>query len=155
MVRSLPRGCRLTAIFDSCHSGTALDLPYVYSTQGVIKEESVFKDAGSGLLNAGLAYAMGNRSGALSSVLSLGKNLMGKKSVDERVKKFKSSEADVIMFSGCKDNQTSADAMENGKSTGAMSYAFTSKYLYKWFFSLFIICSCLTPKPSTNLPSIT
>ncbi|KAG0787874.1 hypothetical protein G6F57_007780 [Rhizopus arrhizus] len=126
MVRSLPRGCRLTAIFDSCHSGTALDLPYVYSTQGVIKEESVFKDAGSGLLNAGLAYAMGNRSGALSSVLSLGKNLMGKKSVDERVKKFKSSEADVIMFSGCKDNQTSADAMENGKSTGAMSYAFTT-----------------------------
>ena len=32
------------------------------------------------------------------------------------------------MFSGCKDNQTSADAMENGASTGAMSYAFTSKF---------------------------
>lgn len=27
MVRPLPPGCRLTAIFDSCHSGTALDLP--------------------------------------------------------------------------------------------------------------------------------
>lgn len=127
LVKPLPRGCRLTAIFDSCHSGTALDLPYVYSTQGVIKEESMFKDAGAGILNAGLAYAMGNKSGALSSMLSLGKNLMSRKSVDERVKKFKSSEADVITFSGCKDNQTSADAMENGKSTGAMSFAFTSK----------------------------
>ncbi|KAI8080242.1 caspase domain-containing protein [Gilbertella persicaria] len=126
MVRSLPRGVRLTCIFDSCHSGTALDLPYVYSTQGNIKEGSIFKDAGSGLLNAGLAYATGNKSGALSSLIGLGKNLMSKKNVDERIKKFKSSEADVIMFSGCKDNQTSADAMENGASTGAMSYAFTT-----------------------------
>lgn len=37
MVRPLPMGCRLTAIFDSCHSGTVLDLPYVYSTSGKIK----------------------------------------------------------------------------------------------------------------------
>lgn len=27
----------------------------------------------------------------------------------------------------CKDDQTSADAQEAGKATGAMSYAFTSK----------------------------
>ncbi|OBZ91369.1 Metacaspase-1B [Choanephora cucurbitarum] len=126
MVRPLPRGARLTCIFDSCHSGTALDLPYVYSTQGVIKEESIFKDAGSGLLSAGLAYATGNKSGALSSLIGLGKSLMNKKSVDERVKQFKSSEADVIMFSGCKDSQTSADTVENGASTGAMSHAFTT-----------------------------
>ncbi|OAD05201.1 hypothetical protein MUCCIDRAFT_130258, partial [Mucor lusitanicus CBS 277.49] len=126
MVRPLPRGARLTCIFDSCHSGTALDLPYVYSTQGTVKEDNPFKDAGSGLLSAGLAYASGNKSGALSSLMSLGKNIMGRKSVDDRVKQFKSSESDVIMFSGCKDNQTSADAMENGASTGAMSYAFTT-----------------------------
>lgn len=41
MVRSLPQGCRLTAIFDSCHSGSALDLPYIYSTQGVVKEHAL------------------------------------------------------------------------------------------------------------------
>ena len=29
----------------------------------------------------------------------------------------------------CKDDQTSADAQEGGKATGAMSYAFTSGYL--------------------------
>lgn len=32
-VRPLLPGVRLTAIMDSCHSGTALDLPYIYSTQ--------------------------------------------------------------------------------------------------------------------------
>jgi metacaspase-1 len=37
MVKPLPPGCRLTAIFDSCHSGSALDLPYIYSTEGKIK----------------------------------------------------------------------------------------------------------------------
>ena len=37
MVKSLQPGVRLTAIFDSCHSGSALDLPYIYSTQGVLK----------------------------------------------------------------------------------------------------------------------
>jgi hypothetical protein len=36
-VQPLPDGCRLTAIFDSCHSGTVMDLPYVYSTEGKIK----------------------------------------------------------------------------------------------------------------------
>ena len=30
MVRPLPPGCRLTAVFDCCHSGSALDLPYEY-----------------------------------------------------------------------------------------------------------------------------
>ncbi|KJA19551.1 hypothetical protein HYPSUDRAFT_44100 [Hypholoma sublateritium FD-334 SS-4] len=30
LVKPLPDGCRLTALVDSCHSGTILDLPYVY-----------------------------------------------------------------------------------------------------------------------------
>jgi len=38
LVKPLPPGCRLTAIFDSCHSATAMDLPYIYSTEGKIKE---------------------------------------------------------------------------------------------------------------------
>ncbi|KAG1727140.1 caspase domain-containing protein [Suillus lakei] len=31
MVKPLPTGCRLTALFDSCYSGTVLDLPYIVS----------------------------------------------------------------------------------------------------------------------------
>ncbi|KAK0449071.1 peptidase C14, caspase domain-containing protein, partial [Desarmillaria tabescens] len=37
MVKPLPTGCRLTALFDCCHSGTALDLPYVYDCNGRLK----------------------------------------------------------------------------------------------------------------------
>ncbi|KAI9491696.1 peptidase C14, caspase domain-containing protein [Zychaea mexicana] len=126
MVKPLPEGCRLTAIYDSCHSGTALDLPYTYSTKGTIKEQNVFKDAGSGLLEAGLAYAMGDRDGALSSLMSLGKQIISSRDTEEENRENNSSAADVIMFSGCKDDQTSADASEAGKATGAMSYAFTT-----------------------------
>ncbi|KAI8088655.1 caspase domain-containing protein [Halteromyces radiatus] len=124
MVKPLPKGCRLTAIFDSCHSGTALDLPYIYSTKGAIKSQNLLKDAGVGLLSAGIAYASGDKDRALSSILSLGKQLYHSKTVENENRENNSSVADVVMFSGCKDDQTSADAQEAGKSTGAMSYAF-------------------------------
>ncbi|KAJ7106413.1 caspase domain-containing protein [Mycena crocata] len=45
MVKPLPAGCRLTAVFDSCHSGTALDLPYIYDSHGRRKTMQVSKRA--------------------------------------------------------------------------------------------------------------
>jgi metacaspase-1 len=36
MVTRLPPGCRLTAIFDCCHSGSALSLPYEYVSSYLI-----------------------------------------------------------------------------------------------------------------------
>ncbi|KAJ3519020.1 hypothetical protein NM688_g9362 [Phlebia brevispora] len=41
MVKPLPTGCRLTALFDSCHSGSVLDLPYLYHTNGRVKGSQV------------------------------------------------------------------------------------------------------------------
>lgn len=38
MVSPLPKGCRLTAIFDSCHSGSVLDVPFIYSSHGRLKQ---------------------------------------------------------------------------------------------------------------------
>jgi len=38
MVKPLPPGCRLTAIFDSCHSGTLLDLSHIYDSNGDVEE---------------------------------------------------------------------------------------------------------------------
>lgn len=84
MVQSLPTGCRLTAIFDSCHSGTALDLPYIYHADGRLKGVHV----------------------------------------TDRARALKGSSADVISFSGCRDDQTSADTVQRGVAVGAMSYAF-------------------------------
>ncbi|KAF7333793.1 hypothetical protein MVEN_02336100 [Mycena venus] len=88
-VNPLPPGCRLTtedvqAIFDSCHSGTVLDLPYSYDHHGRIK----------GLKITPQALAR------------------------------KTTPADVISLSGCKDDQTSADTFIDGEAVGAASHAF-------------------------------
>ena len=34
IVHNLPEGVRLTALMDSCHSGSGLDLPFVWQPQG-------------------------------------------------------------------------------------------------------------------------
>lgn len=107
MVRPLPPGCRLTAIFDSCHSGTALDLPYVYSTEGTIKEPNLLAEAGQGLLGAGMSYLRGDMGGMMKGIMGLGKKVMNQNSgAAERNKQTKTSPADVIQWSGCKDSQT-------------------------------------------------
>ncbi|KAI8140321.1 peptidase C14, caspase domain-containing protein [Fennellomyces sp. T-0311] len=125
LVRPLPSGCRLTAIFDSCHSGTALDLPYIYSTQGEVKENNLFKFAGRRILHAGFALITGDRENAKTFIQELPQQLKDASSIAEENRRINSSKADVVMFSGCKDHQTSADAQEEGQATGAMSYAFT------------------------------
>ncbi|KAF8917433.1 hypothetical protein CPB85DRAFT_1431352 [Mucidula mucida] len=43
---------------------------------------------------------------------------------EQKARATKTSPADVISWSGCKDSQTSADTQEAGNATGAMSYAF-------------------------------
>jgi hypothetical protein len=125
MVAPLPAGCRLTAIFDSCHSGSALDLPYIYSTEGKLKEPNLVAEAGQGLLSAVTSYARGDMSGVFKSALGIVKTATGNsQKANEYAKRTRTSPADVISFSGCKDSQTSADTVEAGQATGAMSYAF-------------------------------
>jgi len=126
MVKSLPAGCRLTAIFDSCHSGSALDLPYLYSTQGILKEPNLLKEAGEGLFDAFGSYAKGDVGGVLSAGMGILKRATSGKKAEEKAKKTRTSPADVIQWSGSKDTQTSADTSEGGQATGAMSYAFIS-----------------------------
>ncbi|KAH3902308.1 related to Metacaspase-1 [Saccharomycodes ludwigii] len=129
MVKPLPQGCRLTALFDSCHSGTVLDLPYTYSTKGLIKEPNIYKELGSEGLQAAISYATGNKQALISGLTNMfqtvtkGGHKLSKEERD-KIKQLKFSPADVIMLSGSKDNQTSADAQENGRAGGAMSWAF-------------------------------
>ncbi|KAF7342640.1 Metacaspase [Mycena sanguinolenta] len=78
LVKPLPAGCRLTTIFDACHSASALGLPFSY-----------------------------NHTGSYDSGVSS-----------------RASAADVIEFSGCQDDQTSADATEDNQPQGAMTWAF-------------------------------
>ncbi|KAJ6494860.1 caspase domain-containing protein [Mycena vitilis] len=127
MVRPLPAGCRLTAIFDSCHSGSALDLPYIYSTEGKLKEPNLAAEAGTSLKTAFTSYTSGDIGGALKAGLGLVKTATGGgQKAEKYARATRTSPADVISWSGCKDSQTSADATEAGQATGAMSFAFIS-----------------------------
>lgn len=96
LVRPLPEGAGLTALFDSCHSGSVLDLPWTYETSGAIKEPDDLQGEAEDEAVA----------------------------IDAHQKRFKWSPADVISLSGCRDSQTSADATFGGVPSGALSYAF-------------------------------
>ncbi|KAB2580972.1 Metacaspase-1A [Lasiodiplodia hormozganensis] len=124
MVQSLQPGVRLTAIFDSCHSGSALDLPYIYSTSGVLKEPNLAKEAGQGLLGIVSSYARGDLGGMASTAMGFLKKATSGDDTYKRNLRTKTSPADVIMWSGSKDTQTSSDATIGGQATGAMSWAF-------------------------------
>ena len=116
MVKSLPPGVRLTAIFDSCHSGSALDLPYIYSTQGVLKEPNLAKEAGQGLLGIVSAYARGDMGGIASTAMGFFKKATTGDTAYEKALQTKTSPADVIMWSGSKDEQTSYDSASSYRS---------------------------------------
>jgi hypothetical protein len=107
VVKPLQPGVRLTAIFDSCHSGSVLDLPYLYSTKGVLKEPNLAKEAGQGLLEAVGHYARGDMGSVASTVFGFAKSAFKGNDAYERTKRTKTSPADVIMWSGSKDDQTS------------------------------------------------
>ncbi|XP_031107794.1 metacaspase-1-like [Ipomoea triloba] len=89
LVRPIPRGAKLHAIVDACHSGTMLDLPFLCRMDR--SGRYMWEDHRP-------------RSGAWKG----------------------SSGGEVISFSGCDDDQTSADtdSLSQVTSTGAMTYSF-------------------------------
>ncbi|ORY90682.1 caspase domain-domain-containing protein [Leucosporidium creatinivorum] len=127
MVASLPGGCRLTAIFDSCHSGSALDLAFTYSRQGKLKSADISEDVAIASYNAHNAYQFGDWT---RLAITAGRKALSKNpsAALKKTRQLRVSDADVIMWSGCKDEQTSADASLDidgeRQHTGAMSHAF-------------------------------
>ncbi|RKP39896.1 caspase domain-containing protein, partial [Dimargaris cristalligena] len=128
LVQPLPQGVRLTAVFDSCHSGTVLDLPYTYNCDGSIQviTSDNRKEAAMTLLNAGMSFQQGDSMKALQGLVQGFKMFTSggqANEADKLTKETKGTTADVVMFSGCRDDQTSADAQINNQATGAMSHA--------------------------------
>jgi len=124
LVKPLPKGVRLTAIFDSCHSGTALDLPYIYKASGDYSASGVTTEQmGQGIVDAGVEYITGNTKEASKKIKNVVKTKLFSKKKMKELRKKNTSKAEVIMFAGCREDQTSADASLGGKTTGAMSYA--------------------------------
>ncbi|KAH6598426.1 hypothetical protein BASA61_002857 [Batrachochytrium salamandrivorans] len=126
LVRNLPRGVRLTAIFDCCHSGSALDLPFTYAPNGRIKENTPMAKLSRMAKGTTSLLMRGNVKRAMTRIQDGFKQLkIRAQSQNEKVATKGSLVADVILFAGCKDSETSSDAKINGKATGAMTYALT------------------------------
>ncbi|ORX46394.1 peptidase C14 [Piromyces finnis] len=163
LVEPLPEGCRLTAIFDSCHSGTVMDLPYTYQCDGQIEviSNSTRKSIFSQAFNLVNDVVSGNNSNVITSILgmiSTSATATDSNVTNEQVVEKRKHLAEVIQFSGCKDDQTSADAKINNQSTGAMSYAFitamnkNSEYSYADL--LKEIRSIMKTKGFTQIPQL-
>jgi hypothetical protein len=87
---------------------------------------SLLAEAGSGALTAATSYLRGDMGGVFSALGGLAKKAVSGNKGQEISRRTKTSPADCISFSGCKDDQTSADTSEAGKATGAMSFALIS-----------------------------
>eukprot|EP00051_Salpingoeca_urceolata_P017117 m.230983 g.230983 ORF g.230983 m.230983 type:complete len:592 (-) comp18863_c0_seq4:1165-2940(-) len=135
VVKAVPPGVRLTAIFDSCHSGSVMDLPFSYKVDGNLQIQEIDNrklamqkgmEAAKYYMRGNTALAMAKGMEALGALFSGGK---GKnEGAREKTMQEKGTNADVIQFSGCRDEQTSADATIGGQATGAMSWAFREAF---------------------------
>jgi hypothetical protein len=78
----VPNGARLICVMDCCHSGTCLDLPFIYAGYGKLTQEKANN---------------------------------------------KITRGDVVLYSGCTDEQTSADSKELGREqvfSGVLTFGF-------------------------------
>lgn len=102
IVDALPAGAQLTCLVDACHSATAFDLPVTIEDVSVHKrgareqrKVSEYRRADWRRVQRRIVY-------------------------DEMAP----TSADVMTVSGCRDAQTSADAVEDDVPTGALTHAF-------------------------------
>lgn len=142
LITNLKPRTTLFMIFDCCHSGSAVELPYIYradsegnvSMMDNMKQGMRLLGAANHLVQGGFSMdKVGEARQLLGGAQSFFKGLTHK---DEDDAKYGLGEQDfaeqyedegdknAIMFSGCRDDQTSADAQISGSHVGAMSWAF-------------------------------
>jgi len=135
---------RLTILFDCCHSGSAVELPYVYrpNSHGEVnlidnvKQGISLVTAAANLIQGGFtAKKIDDAKVLLGGAKSFFAGLQHRPDEETNehglgeekfMEDWKGEGKDVWMFSGCADNQTSADTSIAGAATGAMSYGFIS-----------------------------
>ncbi|KAH7121157.1 peptidase C14, caspase domain-containing protein [Dendryphion nanum] len=140
LVTNMAPGCTLFIIMDCCHSGSAVELPYVYrsdsdgqiSLMDNLKAGVKLVSEARDLIEGGFSFnKMGEAHELFAGASSFFKGLqhMGEQEEEglqdgEFAGQYGSEQKMVTMLSGCKDDQTSADARIDGESTGAMTWAF-------------------------------
>lgn len=164
LVSRLPQDCTLFIIFDCCHSGSAVELPYVYKTDEdgnvslMDNLQAGMQLAGQAehLLQGGFSFEnFGEAAQLFGGARDFFRGLQHQFSGDgDDTQNGLAAESDfsqdwsregksVFMLSGCRDEQTSADAYIGGKHVGAMSWAFleTMKSDVNWNVSYLQVCS--------------
>ncbi|KAI8913819.1 peptidase C14 [Powellomyces hirtus] len=113
LVKKLPPRSQLVAIFDSCHPGRDMDLPFSYQTDGALHEPD-FESEVQDILCTGFH-------GPFRGVCNLYTKWNDSK--DRDVRAHKTGLADVTMISGCRDSQFSTETKDaqTNLSGGALS----------------------------------
>jgi len=146
IVSPMIREARLTVLFDCCHSGSAIELPYVYrpNSQGEVNLVDNVKQ-GINLASGAINLLRGGFSAAkiqdakvlLGGAKSFFAGLQHRPAADVNedglgeenfVEPWKHEGKDVWMFSGCADNQTSADTSIAGAATGSCTIEYLKMY---------------------------
>lgn len=142
LVTSLPPNSTLTIIFDCCHSGSAVELPYIFRADEdgnismIDNLQAGMRLLGSAnhLIQGGFTMdKVGEARQLFAGAQSFFKSLTHEApEVDqyglgeqEFADDYRSEQPkNVYMYSGCRDDQTSADTSIAGSHVGAMSWAF-------------------------------
>jgi hypothetical protein len=132
---------RLTILFDCCHSGSACELPFVFrpdedgnvNLMDTLKKGAGLVRAAESLLQGGISMTkvndakmlLGGAGDFFNSLHHMRGGADDEGLAEESFGEDWDTEGkDVWMFSGCADDQTSADTSIAGAATGAMSWAF-------------------------------
>jgi hypothetical protein len=136
------KNIKMTVIFDCCHSGTALDLKYQYQCIRSIPK-NLNKSISKEIIYQKVYYLCYTITGLpfySYYYIPIIQNVQSTQYIQNKINNdyvntfhiysnYKEIKANVVLFSGCNDNQTSADTFENGQSVGAMSNAIRNTYV--------------------------
>lgn len=140
LVSRLAPNSSLFVVLDCCHSGSALELPFVYksdddgnvnlldnASEGTQLMEEARDIMATGfsfnkLMNARDLYA--GATNFFRSLKHVGGDHEAYLSADRFAQDYSQEHKKVTMFSGCRDEQTSADVTIGGVNEGAMTWAF-------------------------------
>lgn len=137
--RLAPRST-LFIIMDCCHSGSAVELPYVYRSDAdgnvsmmdnlrmgahLISEADDLIQGGFSFQRAGEAKdLLAGATDFFRGLKHMGEHQQPGLAGGDFAQQYGQERKVVTMFSGCRDDQTSADARIQGQSCGAMTWAF-------------------------------